>query len=802
MRATEEMQIADIIEAAEEVTDPLDNLVERTADDPGIPFQPDVLARLSELKRQDQAAFERLRARLRKTGCRVTELDDAIAKEIGESDRGPKQADILINLTADIDLFHDATDTGFADLEISGHRETWPLRSKGFKRWLARRYFEETGSAPNSEALYSALNVIEARAHFDAPQQEVFIRVAGHDGKLYLDLADDDWRAVEIDRGGWRLVERPPVRFRRSSGMQPLPAPEPGGSIDLLRPFLNVNKDDFILVVAWALAVLRDRGPYPVIALSGEQGSAKSTFSAILRALLDPNAAPLRALSRNDHDLHIAASNGHLLAFDNISRLPAWISDTLCRLATGGGFAVRQLYTDQDEVLFDATRPVILNGIEEVVSRADLADRSIFLTLEPIPEERRRPEAELWTEFDDVCPKILGALLDAVSTGLRRLPEIRLEGLPRLADFALWATACEGALWPTGTFMAAYTGNRDEAVESVIESDSVAAAVRALVAEGTEWRGTATELLRTLSAVVGERVSKTRSWPESARALSGRLRRAATSLRQVGIDITFQKEGRARKRMIRISREADSTGTLPSRPSAPSSPEPKGMSSKGLEADPGRTVAPPPDANGGLLGGSTVRGEARDLPLADAADAADAKLREQSGNRQRQEMSSSEIHQIGENGICIGRSGVDPEPEEDLEPTPDILDSSRPHEVVASPVADHLPWTEEDWQGFFGERAGIVEFDGGQSREQAEAAAFESCVTEWLSHHPVASTPERCLECNQPEHTDARLVPFGTEATGQAWLHNHCWSSWHAGRKADSATALAALGIEESGDHI
>ena len=419
--------------------------------------------------------------------CRVTELDAAIAKGIGDGGREPKQADILIGLTTDIDLFHDATGTGYADLEIGGHRETWSLRSKGFKRWIARRYFEETGSAPNSEALYSALNVIEARAHFDAPQRDVFIRVAGQGGKHYLDLADDTWHAVEIDQAGWRLVERPPVRFRRSSGMQPLPAPEPGGTIELLQPFLNVSRDDFVLVVAWALAVLRDRGPYPVIALSGEQGSAKSTFSAILRALLDPNSAPLRALPREDRDLFIAASNGHVLAFDNISRLPAWISDTLCRLATGGGFAVRQLYTDQDEVLFEATRPVILNGIEEVVTRADLADRAIFLTLEPIPEESRRPEAELWTEFDKVRPQILGVLLDAISSGLRKLPETRLEGLPRLADFALWATACEGALWPTGTFMAAYSGNRDEAVESVIESDSVAAAVRALMAERTEW---------------------------------------------------------------------------------------------------------------------------------------------------------------------------------------------------------------------------------------------------------------------------------------------------------------------------
>jgi hypothetical protein len=266
--------------------------------------------------------------------------------------------------------------------------------------------------------------------------------------------------------------------------------------VDALRPFLNVRSDaDFVLVVAWALAALRNRGPYPVIVLSGEQGSAKSTFSAILRALLDPNTAPLRALPREDRDLFIAASNGHVLAFDNVSGLPAWISDTLCRLATGGGFAVRQLYTDQDEVLFDAARPVILNGIEDIVTRPDLADRAVFLTLEPIPEERRRPEAELWAAFEAERPRILGALLGAVVQGIKRLPEIRLDKLPRMADFALWATACEIALWPTGTFWSAYSGNRDEAAAGVIDADPIAAAVRAFMAVRTVWTGTASILL-------------------------------------------------------------------------------------------------------------------------------------------------------------------------------------------------------------------------------------------------------------------------------------------------------------------
>ena len=321
-----ENPIAAAIAAAEDIRDPLEGLVERTATDLGAPFVPDVLGRLAALRREDRAVFEGLRAQLKDAGCRVTELDRAIADENGEkAARRPTQADILIDLAQSAELFHAPDGTGFVDLDMNGHRETWPIRApKGFRRWLARRFFEATQGAPSSEALQSALNVIEAKAHFDAPERTVHTRVGGLDGRLYLDLCDATWRAVEIDTNGWRLIDNPPVRFRRAAGMQSLPVPVAGGSIEVLRSFLNVQSDnDFVLVVAWALAVLRNRGPYPVLALSGEQGSAKSTFSAILRALLDPNTAPLRALPREDRDLFIAASNGHVLAFDNVSHLPA-----------------------------------------------------------------------------------------------------------------------------------------------------------------------------------------------------------------------------------------------------------------------------------------------------------------------------------------------------------------------------------------------------------------------------------------------------------------------------------------------
>lgn len=624
-----DQSVAVAIDRAEEMPDPLAGLVEKTAADPGAPFMPEMLEALAALKLDNRAAFESLRSQLKNARCRVTALDDAIAEENGTtSGRGPTQADILIDLAQTAELFHTPDGIGYADLQINDHRETWPIRGKGFRRWLARRFFEETGGAPSSEALQSALNVIEAKAHFDAPERQVHIRIGGLDGRLYLDLGDETWRAVEMDATGWRVIDTPPVRFRRASGMKPIPLPVRGGSIDALRSFLNVKTDaDFVLVVAWALACLRHRGPYPVVVLSGEQGSAKSTFSAILRALLDPNTAPLRALPREDRDLFIAASNGHLLVFDNVSGLPPWISDTLCRLATGGGFAVRQLYSDQDEVLFDAARPVILNGIEDIVTRPDLADRAVFLTLEPIPEERRRPEQELWAAFEAERPRLLGVLLDAVAKGLAKLPRTKLNKLPRMADFALWATACETALWPSGTFWSAYSGNRDEAVDGVIDADPIAAAVRALMQAQTEWTGTASDLLGALAEMAGERVAKSKTWPDAPRALAGRLRRAATFLRKVGIEIGFEREGRARTRMIRITTTGqpaapETQGVRASASSAPSTEQGKPNISNGFGSRHVRTVGDPADGSRGEIG-ATVRASPLKNNIETDADGAD-----------------------------------------------------------------------------------------------------------------------------------------------------------------------------------
>jgi hypothetical protein len=458
---------------------------------------------------------------------------------------------MLSEMTLCDGLFHTASGTAFADIVTDGHRETWPIRSTRFRSWLRRRYYEATADAPSAAAIRSALDLLEARAQFDAPERAVHIRVAEHAGHIYLDLADEHWRAVVVGPEGWRAIGCPAVRFRRPAGMLPLPVPERGGSIEALGSFLNLSsRNDFVLVVAWLLAALRPAGPYPVLAISGEQGSAKTVLSKLLRALIDPNAAPVRSLSREERELMIAANNGYLLAFDNLSGLPVWLSDSLCRLATGGSFAVRQLYTNDEEVLFQAARPILLNGIEDIVSRADLGDRAIFVTLAPIGEAQRRAESELWRQFETARPHILGALLDAVVHGLRALDRVQLDRLPRMADFALWATACETAFWPAGTFARAYAANRRAAIESIVEADPVAACVRAIMVDRTMWTGSADLLRLCAESARDDDISRGIAWAKSPRALAGRLRRAQTFLRALGIEVVFSREGRAGTRVI------------------------------------------------------------------------------------------------------------------------------------------------------------------------------------------------------------------------------------------------------------
>lgn len=485
--------------------------------------------------------------------------DEANGEPGRERKRRESKADRLVKLAlSEWDLFHDKDGRPYGTIQRDGHRETYLLRSKGFRAALAGAYWQKYQEGVGGQILQDAIGVLEGHALHGGECREVFVRLAGHKGSIYIDLGGERHDVVRVTPDGWEVLAwQDSVRFRRPPGMSRLPHPVRGGSVDALRRYVNLkNADDFILLVAFLLGCLSPRGPYPVLCLTGEQGSAKTTTMRMLKALVDDGVAACRSMPDSVRDLAIAANNSWFLAYDNISAISGPMSDALCRMSTGGGFATRTLFSDDEETVFDSMRPVVMNGITNVVRRHDLADRSIVLDLAPIPEERRLPEKDLWADFQDDAPGILGALLDAASAALRRLPTMKMDAYPRMADFAAWVAAGEEALgWAPGTFMAAYAVNRREVTSMTLDADFVGAAVRAFM-EGREyWEGTPTELLDHLEGLADERVKRAKEWPRAPHVLTGRLRRSATALRADGIDVIEWRTERAR--FIRLEYRAE-----------------------------------------------------------------------------------------------------------------------------------------------------------------------------------------------------------------------------------------------------
>lgn len=480
------------------------------------------------------------------------------AHSADEKDERKSEATRLVELASNVELFHTPEDEAYASFQFNRHLETWPVNSSGFRNWLTRMLYETEHKAPAAQSLKDALNVLTSIARFDGKTRKVHLRIAEHDGAIYVDLADDTWRIVKVSPENWQIIsaETAEVRFRRSKGMLPLPEPTRGSSIESLRDFVNVGDAQWPLFLAALVACFRPDHPFPVLALHGEQGSAKTTTARILRALIDPNQAALRSQPKDERDLMIAAKNGWAISFDNLSRIPPLLSDAICRLATGGGFGTRKLYENDEEVLFDAMRPVILNGIEDLATRSDLLDRTLVLTLPPISESRRQIQGELWKRFERERPGILGALLEAVSCALRNVSNVRIDHSPRMADFAQWATAAEPALGlEEGDFLRSYYGNREIANDLALEASTVAPAILDLIDGCEHWKGTSSELLLKLNSLQSNReVKKQPGWPKSSQAMGSILKRIAPNLRSVGIMVE-RGNGRERRTWILEKRE-------------------------------------------------------------------------------------------------------------------------------------------------------------------------------------------------------------------------------------------------------
>jgi hypothetical protein len=553
-----------------------------------------------------------------------------------------KIADQLVRIAREqSELFHDEDLEPYAHAKVGGHRETYHVRGRSFQMWLRERYFQEYKTSVNVNSMNEALATVTMFALYTGPLLPVHARIAEHSGAIYIDIGDKDWRAVKVTAAGWGVITDPPVRFVRSPSMRPLPLPVKGGSIESLRQFINVSADEFILLVAYALAALRPNSNYPVLALAGEQGSGKTSLVRLLGSLIDPRSPQLRSLPSDERDLIVAARHAHFISFDNISGLSDKMSDAICRLSTGGGHGERRLYTNEEEATFEGRRPVCLNGIEDVATRPDLVDRALMLLLLAIPADKRREEKEIEAAFDAEAPQILGALFDGLSAGLLNLAEVEIASKPRMADFAKWAEACTLAFWPAGSFMAAYGRNIAAANEVVIESSAVGDAVRRFMAtQGMMWQGTASQLLELLTRIIPEPLARERSWPKNARGLSGKLRRAAPSLRKIGIDVAFDiRVGHDRERTIVITVHSIGGDNFASASSAETEKSEKHNNGKGLGADANadgmRTQTSDADANADAADGTrtqTENGPSADnhqenndfSQSADGADGADA----------------------------------------------------------------------------------------------------------------------------------------------------------------------------------
>ena len=475
---------------------------------------------------------------------------------------------------------------GFASYRKSKHTEHVELKSGSGRQHLMGLIWKATGEALSRQDLDGTLDALEASAIHDGPRFPVHVRVANLDNRIYLDLADEAWQVVEVTSEGWRVIpgEQAPVRFRRPNGTQSLPVPLLGGNLSELRRFIHSDNAGFILALAWLLGSIADLGAQPVLSIGGEHGSAKSTSTSVLQRLVDPRGGALRSAPKGDRDLAIAARNSWIVSFDNLSRIPPDLADGLCRLSTGSAFSTRQLYTDGEESIFKARRPVILNSIVDVTNRPDLSDRTVSIQLLRIGEAQRIEESEFWPAFNHARPHILGALLTALSGALARWDTTKPERMPRMSDFYRLILAAEPDMpWKKGDFEMAWQEMEETSVESVLLATPLVAVLMPLLEGRGKWKAPAGELLKELNTKRGFG-AEPESWPQTPQGLVAALKRLAPTLEKIGwrVQLGLKDTSKNHGRLVLIEPTVKATSII----------EFQGESrQKTIEALPGRTLS-------------------------------------------------------------------------------------------------------------------------------------------------------------------------------------------------------------------
>ncbi|OHA72700.1 MAG: hypothetical protein A3A27_02430 [Candidatus Wildermuthbacteria bacterium RIFCSPLOWO2_01_FULL_47_18] len=455
---------------------------------------------------------------------------------------GDAQADRLVEFVFNdpaITLFHDELDTAYAKFATGEHREILPVDGSAFKRWLSKSYYDVHKKTLNNNVLTTALQTIAGRACFDGEAIKLHTRAAMIDGAIWYDLADKEWQTVKISADGWRVIDNPPTIFRRQQHQATQVLPATGGDIrDILR-FVNITEESqqvlfLVLVVSYFIPGF----PHPVAYVYGPQGSAKSTLSKLVRKLVDPSRIEVLSLPRKEEDLVQVLSHHYQLFFDNVGNMSDSVSDLLCRAVTGSGFSKRQLYTNDEDIIYSIQANIGINGINLSSSRPDLLERSMLFELRRVEKIGRRQERELLEEFELERPKILGAIFDTLTKALALKPTINAPSLPRMADFALWGCAIAEAIgYSKEVFLNAYNSNIDSQNVEVLSEHIEAELLCAFMEDRSEWIGTPSELFEHLK---GDTKSGD-DFPKSANALSRKLNTLKINLEEAGIKISKNK---------------------------------------------------------------------------------------------------------------------------------------------------------------------------------------------------------------------------------------------------------------------
>ncbi|HUY42114.1 MAG TPA: hypothetical protein VMV82_11235 [Candidatus Dormibacteraeota bacterium] len=494
----------------------------------------------------------------------VAGVDDPPA--VTAANRGSSNADKLVTVAMQsTTLLRDSERVAYARVSlVGGAKPLYRVRSRDFKGWLTSQFYATHGRTPSAQALGDALGVLEGHALHYAGIREVEVRVrVGGDGEneIALDLGTRDWICAVVTSNGWYTEPHGERCFVRPNGLLPLPMPSKDSDLAVLRDILPCGKDDAVWARAAGAMVgwLHPLGPYYGLNLTGEQGSAKSTFARLLKDTFDPAGADLRAEPRELRDLAIAAEHGHILALDNLSGIRPLLSDGLCRLLTGAAFGTRALYENREEEIFRASKPVILNGIGDHATRGDLLDRLLTIQLPPIPDTERRSERQVRSQFNAQHARILGGLLSAVATMMREIERVRrqLKGRHRMADAFERAIAAEVALGlKAGTFERAADTGRKEAHVVAIESSTVGPWLMKLLDDKREFNGTYGELLNALDLAPPEVIRRS-EWPKNARRLRGEITRLAPALRAIGVMVQIDLPRQGRGQPLRLALTPD-----------------------------------------------------------------------------------------------------------------------------------------------------------------------------------------------------------------------------------------------------